>query len=524
MNSELFLDNYKLFWQYPAKTEWAFYQQNKSNSNYIGLPWATFHDKRYNLQVIYKLILPHIDKNKYYYTCCQHIAYKKFIPLWKALNINIVFIPHKQLGLDVIDDIKLLPCPLYAVNIETPEFNSTFDNINIEESEKTLLYSFIGGYQPRDYMTNIREKIFNMKHPENTDIVNTGIWHLNDLVFSKDQNFNGDINKPNDFDYKTSYYNSILLKSKFTLCPSGSGPNSIRFWEALAVGSIPILLSDTLELPFHELWDEAIIRIPEKDVEKINDTICLLEKNMVTKMSKNCIKIYNDFKNNYRFSSKNNKILFTSYICNKDDDIITNIINQWELLNPTFIVKYFSDNDVNLFFQDTEYYNIYKKMKNGVAKADLFRICYIQKYGGYWFDLDLQPTTIIIPKYGNIHLYDVGFKNISYMFIGGNPNQKLFQDTINNVIKNIIRNLNNKKEHVLDITGPRVIQNLIYNKLNIKNIDGAFECKKKNEIILENDEYEFIYNKLICSNFKTNQYQLLQNKYKKLPYQNYNFI
>tara|TARA_Y100000816_G_scaffold281100_1_gene255264 strand:- start:54 stop:1910 length:1857 start_codon:yes stop_codon:yes gene_type:complete len=299
MNSSNFLIKYKLFWQYPAKTEWAFYEQNKENINYIGIPWATIHDKRYNLQLIYKLLIPLLDENIYYYTCCQHIAYKKFIPLWKALNINIVYISHKQLGIDVIDDIKFLPIPLYAVNIETPEFNNSFNNIDFLNYDRTLLYNFIGGYQPRDYMTDIRKKIFNMKHQENTEIINTGIWHLNDLVFSKSQNFNGDINKPGDFDYKTNYYNLILLKSKFTLCPSGSGPNSIRLWEALAVGSIPILLSDTLELPFHELWDEAIIRIPEKDVEKIYDKICLLEKNIVTKMSINCIKIYNDFKNNY---------------------------------------------------------------------------------------------------------------------------------------------------------------------------------------------------------------------------------
>ena len=34
-------------------------------------------------------------------------------------------------------------------------------------------------------------------------------------------------------------------------------------------------------------------------------------------------------------------------------------------------------------------------MKNGVAKADFFRICYIQTFGGYWFDLghDLLPDS-----------------------------------------------------------------------------------------------------------------------------------
>ena len=36
------------------------------------------------------------------------------------------------------------------------------------------------------------------------------------------------------------------------------GPNSIRLWESLAVGAIPIILADTLELPKHKLWDKAI--------------------------------------------------------------------------------------------------------------------------------------------------------------------------------------------------------------------------------------------------------------------------
>ena len=59
--------------------------------------------------------------------------------------------------------------------------------------------------------------------------------------------------------------------------------------------------------------------------------------------------------------------------------------------------------------------SLYKLMKNGVAIADFFRICYIQKYGGYWFDIDVEPAQIKIPDVGNIHLYDLGFKNISYM-------------------------------------------------------------------------------------------------------------
>lgn len=51
---------------------------------------------------------------------------------------------------------------------------------------------------------------------------------------------------------------------------------------------------------------------------------------------------------------------------------------------------------------DTTYYNTYKKMRNGVAIADLFRICYIHKFGGYWFDIYIEPTKLILPTSGSI--------------------------------------------------------------------------------------------------------------------------
>ncbi len=59
-------------------------------------------------------------------------------------------------------------------------------------------------------------------------------------------------------------FDAVLLDSVFSLCPSGSGPNSIRLWESLGFGCIPVLLSDTLRLPgTTEEWDEAIVRVPE---------------------------------------------------------------------------------------------------------------------------------------------------------------------------------------------------------------------------------------------------------------------
>jgi len=101
------------------------------------------------------------------------------------------------------------------------------------------------------------------------------------------------------------------------------------------------------------------------------------------------------------------KTLFTSYKCDENDKYIQIILQKWRNLNLDCNIKYFSDEDIKSFFKNTQYYDTYSKMKNGVAIADFFRICYINKNGGYWFDIDLEPTKFVIPNKGNINLFDV---------------------------------------------------------------------------------------------------------------------
>ena len=83
-----------------------------------------------------------------------------------------------------------------------------------------------------------------------------------------------------------------LLNSRYSLCPSGSGPNSIRFWESLAVGSIPVLMADTLELPSHELWDDAIVRISENKLEELPTILSSISEEKEQEMRENCMKLY----------------------------------------------------------------------------------------------------------------------------------------------------------------------------------------------------------------------------------------
>ena len=56
------LTKYKLFWQYPVITEKTFYEQCGNDSKYIGFPWATVSDKRYNVNIIHKILQPYIQQ------------------------------------------------------------------------------------------------------------------------------------------------------------------------------------------------------------------------------------------------------------------------------------------------------------------------------------------------------------------------------------------------------------------------------------------------------------------------------
>jgi hypothetical protein len=286
------------FWQYPAHTEYIFYTQNKKKKNFIPFPWATLIDRGIDQNYVHDILKPLVN-TKNNFTCCQHIWYYKYIPLWKKLNIDTVYISHKEIGKDSIEGIKLLACPIFALNIEDQNKNKLFSNFDKLNTPRGLLYSFRGAYNSKWYMSAIRPNIFTMKHHPSSEVENIGTWHLNDLVYSNHQNKNYTLNDNNNHKINTTLYNLALMNSKFSLCPSGSGPNSIRFWESLGLGSIPILLSDKLELPYHEMWNHAILRIQEKDYQKIPDILDNISENEIDFRRKNCIEIYNHFKNNF---------------------------------------------------------------------------------------------------------------------------------------------------------------------------------------------------------------------------------
>jgi hypothetical protein len=291
----------KIFWQYPVITEKIFYNQNKNDPNYVGIPWATIIDRPElnNGGCVENTIRPYLNKIKSYYTCCQHIFFRRHIPMLKRLNITIIYTPHKHIVENSIDGITIKPCPLYAVNIEDESRNAFFKGKDFVSVNRKYLYSFLG----QTSQVNIRQKLLKINHHPNSIVKDIGLlWHFNQFVYSNKQNNLYELNETDSSRKRTEDYNKLLLDSEFSLCPAGTGPNSIRFWESLAVGSIPVIISDFMELPPHPLFASTVVRVKEAEIDTIPTLLSKISSKDKIQMKKNCIKIYNDLKNKFKYN------------------------------------------------------------------------------------------------------------------------------------------------------------------------------------------------------------------------------
>ena len=334
-----------MFWQYPVITELQFlrnleaveYDNSDSQSGlpksvYIAFPWATLLDKGLPREILKALVdkikaqhasNPSLNANVSYFTVCQHISFRYLISTLKSMGISTLFAAHKIKGEDEINCVKIKALPLYAVNVEDSERNLELRLVSDRASnDRQYLFSFMGAYMPH-YLTRVRMEIFRLLSSEPDAYVNnTGEWHFERVVYRKQLIESGqghdksrdldDSLNPEDVKAKNDRikYNQVLINSRFSLCPSGSGPNTIRLWESLAVGSIPVILADTYELP--ELdprlgleWKDVVLTVPENQVAQVPEILRSLvesSREREFEMRRNCLRVY-DFISGVNFAS-----------------------------------------------------------------------------------------------------------------------------------------------------------------------------------------------------------------------------
>ena len=333
--------NYNLYcydndWQYPVITEKKVFELFNENNdipcNYLAFPWASLIDfmvKKQDNNLLKKL--GNLKVKSPCFTVCQHIRFRTLLKIFNSIGITHVFASHNSKYDNLYEEkfnIKILPFQLYPINFKNNE------NIKKTNNYKT---SFMGSYHPKYYLSSIRYDLKKLKNVENY-IKLKDEWHFSKIVYDKQ------INKKEikdedkvDLEIKTIEFKDLLNKSKFSLCPSGSGPNSIRLWESLSYGSIPILLSNDLKLNEMIEWSNYIIIWDENKILELPDFLNTIPHHKYILMKNNCIRLFNDLFHPNKFN-ETIKMYFEN-IKGKHLFISNNYLAHYECIE-TLIVKY----------------------------------------------------------------------------------------------------------------------------------------------------------------------------------------
>lgn len=265
-------------WQVPAATEKAAFEAIigvngvGQNTLYVGYPWATLIDalrrRSDRLSALLKgldqlaeaLDAPNLPRRRV--TVAQHIHARQFISIFKAVGITDILWSHAIESETQAEGIALHPFPLFPAQAPVAVSNEQ------RLVPRRYLANFIGAYNAGLYLSNVRQVIFDDAGKENDlFIIKREAWHFDRAVYVEQMHGQSAtaeqaLRERQD----TEEYLNAIRQSWFTLCPTGSGPNSIRIFEALALGSIPIILTKTLRLPgaLHS-WSKAALI--EEDTE-----------------------------------------------------------------------------------------------------------------------------------------------------------------------------------------------------------------------------------------------------------------
>lgn len=318
----------KNFWQYPCITEKQAYEnhaalpvgrnvneEKKSIALYLPLPWASFVDlkelpKDISSTVTKKIMLARDLAGRYGYsvnvhTVCQHIHWFRMTDDMVRMGVNTLHISHcekdtakqmRESGLPLV----IKPWTLYAVNYADKSRSQGLE-VGKPMGQRKLLTSFIGAHMPH-YRSDIRVKMCEglAKLNEPDVLVDLGnMWHFNKIVYNEqvaNQQISAeDVDSEED---STVRYNRILSDSKFSLCPEGAGPNTLRFWESIAIGSVPVLFDKSLQFPWsvdERLTKNCLYWNSQKEIgREFYDWLKSFSDDDLEERSRNLQKIYKD--------------------------------------------------------------------------------------------------------------------------------------------------------------------------------------------------------------------------------------
>jgi hypothetical protein len=130
-----------------------------------------------------------------------------------------------------------------------------FTTFTAPDHDLPYLYSFMGSIEN----AAVRRDLAQLRHPK-------GFFQNTADEFS--QLLHRKMSQRERRDYYRRYA-EMTKASKFVLCPRGLGVGTIRLFETMRMGRVPVILSDGWVPPDGPAWDKFSIRVREADFHKI---------------------------------------------------------------------------------------------------------------------------------------------------------------------------------------------------------------------------------------------------------------
>ncbi len=140
--------------------------------------------------------------------------------------------------------------PIYQYGFYSRVFDHDALDTERHINDAEYLFSFIG--KASNHL--VRSNVLKLKHPR--------------ALLKDNSSFNTALENT---------YIEILHNSKFVLCPRGIGASTIRVFEIMRAGRIPVIISDEWSNLQNIPWSEFSIRVPENEVFRIPELLESLE-------------------------------------------------------------------------------------------------------------------------------------------------------------------------------------------------------------------------------------------------------
>jgi hypothetical protein len=129
--------------------------------------------------------------------------------------------------------------------------HSNFTTYTPPEHDLPYLFSFMGSLRNAP----IRPKLATLSHPRR---------FFQNTTEDFDRVMHQEMDPVERLDYERRYA-ELTKASKFVLCPRGLSASTVRLFETMRMGRVPVILSDGWVAPEGPRWEDFAIQIPEKE-------------------------------------------------------------------------------------------------------------------------------------------------------------------------------------------------------------------------------------------------------------------